>query len=108
MPLAEEMVARGHQVTVVMPYPTKTPNPKIKEIIVDGKEWDAMQKKMSDEKLNDDAGAMPPVHELVENALLVSNDNQYYRCVITFSSFKNTISAPPLILTYMTLYINFS
>ena len=35
MPLAEEMAERGHEVVVVMPFATKKPHPKVKEIIID-------------------------------------------------------------------------
>ena len=72
MPLAEEMAAKGHEVVVVMPYATKTPNPKVKEIIVDGKEWDDMQAKMSEEKLKTGADSKPPLFEVVEIATTVS------------------------------------
>ena len=72
MPLAEEMAAKGHEVVVVMPYATKTPNPKVKEIIVDAKEWDDMQAKMSEEKLKTGADSKPPLFEVVEIATTVS------------------------------------
>merc|ERR1711894_671757 len=73
MPLAEEMAAKGHEVVVVMPYATKTPNPKVKEIIVDGKEWDDMQAKMSEEKLKTGADSKPPLFEVVEIATTLND-----------------------------------
>ena len=71
MPLAEELVNRGHEVSVVMPYPTKKPNPKITEIIVDGTSWDELQQRMSNEKLQTGASQVPPLFEIIEEAILV-------------------------------------
>ena len=71
MPLAEEMAARGHEVVVVMPYASKTPNPKVKEIIIDSTEWDGMQAKMSEEKLQTGADSKPPLFEIVDIAIKV-------------------------------------
>ena len=71
MPLAEEMASKGHEVVVVMPYATKKPNPKVKEIIIDSKEWDGMQAKMSEEKLQTGADSKPPLFELVNVATMV-------------------------------------
>jgi hypothetical protein len=73
MPLAEEMARKGHEVVVLMPYPTKKPNPKVKEIIIDGSEWDEMQESISNEKLKTGADATPPILELVNMATLVRN-----------------------------------
>ena len=75
MPLAEEMAKRGHEVAVLMPYPTKKPNPKIKEIITDGREWDEMQQSISNEKLKTGADQTPPVFELINTATLVRSFN---------------------------------
>ena len=71
MPLAEEMAAKGHEVVVVMPYATKKPNPKVKEIIIDSTEWDEMQAKMSEEKLQTGADSKPPLFEIVDIAIKV-------------------------------------
>ena len=71
MPLAEELVNRGHEVSVVMPYPTKKPNPKINEVIVDGTSWDELQQRMSNEKLQTGASQVPPLFEIIEEAILV-------------------------------------
>ena len=71
MPLAEELVNRGHEVSVVMPYPTKNPNPKITEVIVDGTSWDELQQRMSNEKLQTGASQVPPLFEIIEEAILV-------------------------------------
>ena len=73
MPLAEEMAAKGHEVVVVMPYATKKPNPKVKEIIIDGKEWDELQEKMSVEKLKTGADSKTPLFEAVDLAVSVSS-----------------------------------
>ena len=72
MPIAEEMATRGHEVVVVMPYQTKKPNPKIKEIIVEGKEFTDMTDRVSEQKLKTGADANPPLLELINTALLVS------------------------------------
>ena len=71
MPLAEELVNKGHEVSVVMPYPTKQPKPKITEIIVDGTSWDELQQRMSNEKLQTGASQVPPLFEIIEEAILV-------------------------------------
>ena len=75
MPLAEEMAKKGHEVVVIMPYATKTPNPKVKEIITDGREWDELQQSISNEKLQTGADQSPPVFELVDLAALVRSFN---------------------------------
>ena len=72
MPLAEEMGERGHEVVVVMPHPTKKPNPKLKEIIIDGKELLDMLERVSEDKLRSGANANPPVFELADAAIAVS------------------------------------
>ena len=72
MPLAEEMAERGHEVVVVMPHPTKKPNPKLKEIIIDGKELLDMLERVSGDKLSEGANPYPPVFELADAAILVS------------------------------------
>ena len=72
MPLAEELAAKGHEVVVVMPYATKNPNPKVKEIIIDSTEWDGMQAKMSEKQLQTGADSKPPLFEVVEIATTVS------------------------------------
>ena len=77
MPLAEEMAKKGHEVVVVMAYPTKKPNPKVKEIIIDGTEWMEMQEHLSNEKLKTGADASPPIFELVDMATLVRDIYNY-------------------------------
>ena len=72
MPLAEEMASKGHEVVVVMPYATKKPNPKVKEIIIDGKEWDDFQEGMSVVQLKTGADSKPPLFEVVDIAVSVS------------------------------------
>ena len=74
MPMANEMAAKGHEVVVVMPYATKKPNPKVKEIIIDGKEWDELQERMSIEKLKTGADSKTPLFEAVDIAVSVSNN----------------------------------
>ena len=74
MPLAEKMASKGHEVVVVMPYATKKPNPKVKEIIIDGKEWDELQERMSVEKLKAGADSKTPLFEAVDIAVSVSNN----------------------------------
>ena len=74
MPMANEMAAKGHEVVVVMPYATKKPNPKVKEIIIDGREWDELQERMSIEKLKTGADSKTPLFEAVDIAVSVSNN----------------------------------
>ena len=73
MPVAEEMAAKGNEVVVVMPYATKKPNPKVKEIIIDGKELDDMYERISVEKLKTGADSKTPLFEYVDIAVSVSN-----------------------------------
>ena len=72
MPLAEEMAARGHEVVVLMPHPTKKPNPNLKEIIIDGREFIEMTDKVSEQQLKTGADGIPPVFEIFNAGLLVS------------------------------------
>ena len=48
------------------------PNPKVKEIIVDGKEFIELTEKNSEEKLKQGADLSVPVFDMVEAAILVS------------------------------------
>ena len=72
MPLAEEMAARGHEVVVLMPHPTKKPNPKVNEIIIDGHEFIELTEKLSEKELKAGADGIPPVFEMFNAGLLVS------------------------------------
>ena len=72
MPLAEQMVAKGHEVVVLMPFPTKTPNPKIKEIIVNGSEFIQHIGKKINEEVKTGEAPIFPIFGVVQNALLVS------------------------------------
>ena len=72
MPLAEEIAAKGHEVVVVMPYATKKPNPKVKEIIIDGKELDDLHEGMSVTQLKTGADSKYPLFEVVDIAVSVS------------------------------------
>ena len=54
------------------PFSTKIPNPKVKEIIVDGKEFIELTEKNSEEKLKQGADLSVPVFDMVEAAILVS------------------------------------
>ena len=72
MPVAEEMASKGHEVVVVMPYATKKPNPKVKEIIIDGKELDDLHEGMSVIQLKTGADSKYPLFEVVDIAVSVS------------------------------------
>ena len=72
MPIVDEMAARGHEVVVLMPYPTKNAHPRVKEIIIEGKEFVDMTDRVSEQKLKVGGDANPPVFELINTALLVS------------------------------------
>ena len=72
MPVAEEMASRGHEVAVLMQHGTKNPNPNVKEIIIDGNEFNEMTERVSDEKLKSGADSTPPLMELINTAVVVS------------------------------------
>ena len=72
MPVAEEMAARGHEVVVLMQHPSKKPNPKLKEIIIDGREIEELSEKVSEQKLRSGDGGSLPISDLLNTAFLVS------------------------------------
>ena len=72
MPVAEEMAARGHEVVVLMQHPTKKPNPKLKEIIIDGREIEELTEKVSEQKLKSGDGGRIPIFDMLNTAFLVS------------------------------------
>ena len=74
MPIAEALVDRGHEVVIIMPHPTKKPNPKIKEIIVDASKFEEMTAKVSREQLTGQSpgSAMIPIFDMFDAAEHVS------------------------------------
>ena len=72
MPVASEMVRRGHDVVVVTQHPDKKPNSNLTEIIIDGKEFTEFADRMSAEKLKTGGNPDPPIMEAIELQLSVS------------------------------------
>ena len=72
IPVAEEMAKRGHEVVVITQHPDKKPIPNLKEITVDGNEFNEMLERVSKEKLQNDGNADPPIMELITTGLIVS------------------------------------
>ena len=48
------------------------PNPNVKEIVIDGNEFNEMTERVSDEKLKSGADSAPPLMELINTAVVVS------------------------------------
>lgn len=72
MPVATEMAKRGHEVVVLTQHPDKNPNPNITEINVDGKLFNAVAERISQEMMKEGAASNPPLMEFVEAQLAVS------------------------------------
>ena len=72
MPVATEMARRGHEVVVLTQHPDKNPNPNITEITVDGKIFNAVAERISQEMMKEGASTNPPLMEFVEAQLAVS------------------------------------
>ena len=72
MPVASEMARLGHEVVVVTQHPDKKPNPNLTEITIDGKIFNELTEKVSEELMKSGSSPDPPLNEFVEAQLAVS------------------------------------
>ena len=70
MPLAEKMAERGHEVVLMLPFPSKHKHPGIREIVVDNSAFEEMIAMISREKLASGGDPNPPVVELFKSAFM--------------------------------------
>ena len=72
MPVASEMARLGHEVVVVTQHPDKKPDPNLTEITIDGKIFNELTEKVSEELMKSGSSPDPPLQEFVEAQLAVS------------------------------------
>ena len=74
MPVAKELAARGHAVTIVTPFPDKSVDSlNLRQISFDNKFMVDSIRQMSKSKLNPDADASFPIFDLFNIAFTVSS-----------------------------------
>ena len=73
MPVASEMARLGHEVVVVTQHPDKKTDPNLTEITIDGKIFNDLTEKVSEELMKSGSSPDPPLNEFVEAQLAVSS-----------------------------------